>query len=117
MANAHNAMFYPEYIIMQTILVTHNATQQACARSNQTPFNLPSLKRSFEANPLKKQIKKIMTTDGRRLYVGGLPYKTDERDLRELCDKFGHVEDGKDFAFLCSQPLVASGQICGPKFL
>eukprot|EP00112_Aurelia_sp_Birch-Aquarium-sp1_P001901 Seg1208.2 transcript_id=Seg1208.2/GoldUCD/mRNA.D3Y31 product="Glycine-rich RNA-binding protein RZ1A" protein_id=Seg1208.2/GoldUCD/D3Y31 len=34
-----------------------------------------------------------MGTEGRRLYIGGLPYKTDERDLRDLCDKFGHLED------------------------
>ncbi len=36
-----------------------------------------------------------MTADGRRLYVGGLPYSVDETELKELCDKYGRIEDGK----------------------
>ncbi|XP_065057926.1 uncharacterized protein LOC135685787 [Rhopilema esculentum] len=34
-----------------------------------------------------------MGTEGRRIYVGGLPYKADERDLRDLCNKYGRIED------------------------
>ena len=36
-----------------------------------------------------------MGTEGRRIYVGGLPYKADERDLRDLCNKYGRIEDGE----------------------
>eukprot|EP00794_Sanderia_malayensis_P000563 gene563-1220_t len=32
-------------------------------------------------------------TEGRRLYVGGLPYSVDETELKELCDKYGRIED------------------------
>lgn len=32
-------------------------------------------------------------TEGRRLYVGGLPYSVDEIELKELCDKYGRIED------------------------
>ena len=36
-----------------------------------------------------------MGTEGRRIYVGGLPYRVDERELRDLCDKYGRIEDGE----------------------
>lgn len=35
------------------------------------------------------------TEEGRRLYVGGLNYDTDERTLREAFDKFGSIEEGE----------------------
>lgn len=56
-----------------------------------------------------------MGTEGRRLYIGGLPYKTDERDLRDLCDKFGHLEDGKDLGFFVRPVTRHLTQIYGPK--
>ena len=36
-----------------------------------------------------------MGTEGRRVYVGGLPYGVDERELRDMCDKYGRIEDGE----------------------
>lgn len=34
-------------------------------------------------------------TEGRRLFIGGLPFSVDERDLEDLCEKYGKVEDGE----------------------
>jgi len=36
-----------------------------------------------------------MDDNKRRIYVGSLSFKTDEESLRELCEKYGTIEDAK----------------------
>ena len=33
-------------------------------------------------------------SEGKKIYVGNLPYGTDDRDLRETFDKFGEIDEG-----------------------
>ena len=49
-----------------------------------------------------------MDDNKRRIYVGSLSFKTDEESLRELCEKYGTIEDGMALyftLFLCVQSL------------
>ena len=36
-----------------------------------------------------------MGDDKRRIYVGSLSFNTDDESLRELCEKYGTIEDGR----------------------
>lgn len=36
-----------------------------------------------------------MAEDKRRLYVGSLPFKADMESVRDLCEKYGTIEDGE----------------------
>ena len=40
-----------------------------------------------------------MDDSKRRIYVGSLSFKTDEESLRELCEKYGTIEDGMTLYF------------------
>ena len=70
-------------------------------------YNVASTQRvdSFHSNlrwkKLWKGLRNCLEMDDskRRIYVGSLSFKTDEESLRELCEKYGTIEDGMTLYF------------------